>query len=249
MSHTIQDSLDIVHPEWRPLLQRALSTMDVAYLQFLSSQSHCLPSLDKLFAAFHLPPTKTRYILFGESPYPRPQSANGYAFWDNAVTNLWSVKGFSKTVNRATSLRNMLKMFLVARGDLIYDLSQSAIAILDKSYYIHTAAELFNAFMDKGFLLLNASLVYEEGKVPYHARQWRAFVYHLLSELAEFTNPPALILFGRIADQIPKTRLKTALQTEHPYNLSFIRQPANLEFFKPFDLLAAEGHYHEKFHC
>ena len=44
--------------------------------------------------------------------------ANGYAFWDAAVNELWSDNGLSKAVNRATSLRNFIKMLLVTEGAL-----------------------------------------------------------------------------------------------------------------------------------
>ena len=43
-----------------------------------------------------------RYVLFGESPYPRAQSANGYAFWDAAANSLWAEEGgLHQLLNRA----------------------------------------------------------------------------------------------------------------------------------------------------
>ena len=59
---------------------------------------------------------QVNYVLFGES-LPRRASANGYAFWDAAVKIMVSF-GNSKTVNRATSLLNILKMLLIAEGCL-----------------------------------------------------------------------------------------------------------------------------------
>ena len=97
------------------------------------------------------PLSSVRTILFGESPYPREGSANGYAFWDAAVENLWSDSGLSKAVNRATSLRNFIKMLLLARGDLNHDFSQPAIAQLDKSTFHRTADEFFTGLLNKGF--------------------------------------------------------------------------------------------------
>ena len=75
-----------------------------------------LPGRDHLFAAFQRDLVNCRYILIGESPYPRRQSANGIAFYDAAVDQLWSDKGLSKAVNRATSLRNIIKTALLAQG-------------------------------------------------------------------------------------------------------------------------------------
>lgn len=226
------------HPEWHELLTRALGAMDSDYLDKLQKSDNWLPGANFIFAAFSLPLSATNYILLGESPYPRVQSANGYAFWDEAVHTLWSDKGLSKQVNRATSLRNILKMLLLARGDLVSDFSQNAIARLDKSRYVQTGAQLFGSFVDKGFLLLNACLVYCEGKVPYDARQWRPFIHSLFKQVAEQKPCLKLVLLGRIAEKVPQTNLSPVLLAEHPYNISFITNPAVVEFFKPLDLLS-----------
>lgn len=227
-----------VHTEWRPILINALKCLDPNYLSQLKEDKSWFPGIGHLLAAFRLPLSSVDYILLGESPYPRSHSANGYAFWDQAVDSLWSEKGLAKTVNRATSLRNWIKALLLARGDLKDDLSQEAIARLNKTAFCQTAEDFFNGLMNHGFLLLNASLVYSEGKVSYHARQWRPFVHSLFTQLASQKPGIQLVLFGKIADNVPKTSLKTALAVEHPYNLSFISNPEVLAFFKPFDLLA-----------
>ena len=226
------------HSDWQDLLKEALDGVDKNYLEELYKDSLWLPGLQKLLAAFNRPLNHTKYILLGESPYPRLASANGHAFWDEAVQGLWSKTGFSKEVNRATSLRNWLKMLLVARGDLHHDCSQAAIAALDKTPYWQTANQFFNGLLHKGFLLLNASLVYSENKVPYHAKQWRPFLHCLFSRLAQ-TNPSIqFILLGRIAGQVPEASFFPCLIAEHPYNLSFIHNQKVLAFFKPLDLLA-----------
>ncbi|HBI21825.1 MAG TPA: uracil-DNA glycosylase [Legionella sp.] len=202
-----------------------------------------MPGKESLFAAFSMPLSSTRYILLGESPYPRAQSANGYAFWDGAVGSLMSPTGLSKSVNRATSLRNFIKMLLHARGDLKDDFSQTAIARLDQSVYLQTASQLFGALMAHGVLLLNASLVYSEGKIPYHARQWRPFMQSVLLQLAEYKPALELILFGRVAAQMSEASRFKCLMAEHPYNISFITNPDVVAFFKPMDLLSSS---HEK---
>lgn len=233
----MHDLLSQAHPEWRDALRQACSTLDPLYLETLNTHSHCLPRPHQLLAAFTQPLSSTRYILFGESPYPREQSANGFAFWDAAVGSIWSDKGLSKEVNRATSLRNMIKMLLLARGSLKEDLSQGAITKLDKSEFVQTAAELFTHMMSLGFLLLNASLVYSDGQVNYHAKQWRPFIHCVLEWLAKNKPSVELVLFGKIADSLPKTALTIALKAEHPYNLSFITNSDVIEFFKPMDIL------------
>lgn len=228
------------HSDWREIITQALNTMDQDYLEQLMYDKTWLPGDEKLFAAFSLPLTKTQYILLGESPYPRKDSANGYAFWDNAVGSLWSLNGLSTAVNKATSLRNFIKMLLIARGSLDTNVTQSNIAQVDKSSMVHTAEHLFMGMMRKGILLLNASLVYAEGRVPYHARHWRPFMERFFAQLAELKPNIQLILLGKIAETVSQDKLSVGLMAEHPYNVSFIHNQSVIDFFKPLDLLQYE---------
>lgn len=229
------------HEEWKEILTTALNTMDSEYLKQIQNDNHWLPGVSQLFSAFSLPLSQTQYILLGESPYPRKISANGYAFWDNSVGSLWSSTGLSKEVNRATSLRNWIKMLLIARNDLLENTSQDAIARVDKSGLVQTAEEFFKGMMKRGILLLNASLIYSKGKVPYHARHWKPFMQNLFEQLAARKPNIQLILFGKIAEKIPLNKLLLGLVSEHPYNVSFITNPRVIEFFKPMDLLSYES--------
>ncbi|HEX2548879.1 MAG TPA: uracil-DNA glycosylase [Gammaproteobacteria bacterium] len=234
-----------VDPSWQPCLQKALGAMDQAYLQHLYQNTLWLPGPDKILNAFSLPLSKVRYILFGESPYPRAASANGFAFWDAHVKELWSDKGLSKPVNRATSLRNIIKMLLV--GEKVLDphhLQQEHIVKINKENFVNTNNELFQNFLQHGFLLLNATLVLQptevKTEVKKDARAWHPFMKTLLEFFLSEKNNVELILFGNIANTIQKivdvSRFKT-LYVEHPYNLSFITNPKVLEFFTPLQLL------------
>jgi uracil-DNA glycosylase len=232
-----------VHPSWSAILSQALDKVEPLYLQSLLDDASWLPGTSHILNAFSIPKAQTRYILLGESPYPRPLSSNGYAFWDASVKSLWSATGFSKPVNRATSLRNWIKMLLVARGDLQEsDVSQGAIAHLNKANYVQTGEGLFKNFLEKGFLLLNASLVFRNAQtVKQDAKAWFPFLENLLKALRE--DDIQLILMGNIAKKINQTKdisvFKT-LSVEHPYNISFIHNTFVQDFFRPLDLLKNE---------
>jgi uracil-DNA glycosylase len=234
-------NFDAIHPTWQRIVADALKTVDPSYLNRLKDDKAWLPGHQHIFKAFSLPLSETRYILFGESPYPRSQSANGYAFWDAAVEKLWSDTGLSKAVNRATSLRNFIKMLLVSDSTLSsHDVSQAAIAALDKRGLVNTAEALFQNIINQGILLLNASLVLSSERVSFDAKAWRPFIECLLAEL--HVNNPAiqLILFGNIAKaitELPSASGFDTLTAEHPYNISFIHNPRVLEFFQPMHLL------------
>lgn len=235
-------NFNVVHPSWQACLTEALEKMDPNYLEKLYQTHDWLPGPKKIFSAFSLPVNKVRYVLFGESPYPRTQSANGYAFWDANVDTIWSATGFSKTVNRATSLRNILKMLLVAEGALpLNKTSQADIAQLKHEQFVQTNAELFSNFLNKGFLLLNASLVLRPTtSVRKDAIAWHPFIKHVLNFLLSQRPKVELILLGSIATIIDKLIEKhhiKKLYAEHPYNISFIQNDKILNFFKPLHLL------------
>lgn len=230
-----------VDPSWQPILKSALSRMDQSYLKQLAS-SEWLPGPNAIFNAFSLPIDNIQYVLFGESPYPRKASANGYAFYDAAVAELWTANGLSKPVNRATSLRNIMKMLLLADGLLQQnDLSQEAIAKLDKSVLIQTNDQLFQNLLTHGFLLLNTTPVLQEHSPLKDAKAWHPFITHIVETLIQQPTTIKWLLFGQIAKSIlpilHTVRSEQIIVTEHPYNLSFIQHPKILETFRPLKLL------------
>jgi uracil-DNA glycosylase len=251
----ILDQLELADSSWRPILMAGLDAVanaDPAYLPALAKDAY-LPDGGRLFAAFAQPLDAVRYVLIGEGPYPRPESATGVCFMDGAVESLWSDKGLSKQVNRATSLRNFMKMLLVADGQLKPDLT-SGDAIADialkaratGSPFIQTLPELQDNLTKHGFLLLNASLIFRAHVPPIKdAKAWQPFLQVVLDALAnhadpEKESPPTLVLWGKVAgllSELPaNVRFPKAI-SEHPYNLSFIGSPIMQALFGPMHLL------------
>lgn len=234
-------NLDVVHPSWHDCIKTGLSKMNQDYVEQLYKRTDWLPGHQKIFSAFSLPMESVTTVLFGESPYPREQSANGYAFWDAHVKDLWSPTGLSKTVNRATSLRNIIKMLLIAEEKLDpRHTSQPDIATIDKSHLVTTNQALFTHFLQHGFLLLNATPVLQTAQVRKDAKAWHPFIEHILTFLVHHRPSVQLLLLGNIAHTIdPFTHSLNVkkLYAEHPYNLSFLTNPDIIAFFKPMHLL------------
>ena len=237
-----------VHAEWRPLLCEALAAVDPGYLRDLLQDRSWLPGADNLLAAFRRDRAGLRYILVGESPYPRRESANGIAFYDAAVGDLWSESGLSKAVNRATSLRNIVKAALAAESLVETDadgrITQQAISRIDKRGLVQSLEGLFHNLEDRGFLLLNATPVLHPARKPaLEARFWRAFLDCLLRGIKrEARQPVTLILWGRIAgliESLPASAGYDKLVCEHPYNISFIDNPAMLRLLANLRILQA----------
>lgn len=245
---------EAAHVSWRPILLAGLNAIDAAdpgYLPALA-KDHYLPNGGRIFAAFTQPLNAVRYVLVGEGPYPRPDSATGVCFMDGAVTSLWSEKGLSKPVNRATSLRNFMKMLLVADGQVsIEQTTGEALATIAHNARaspstIQTLPELQANLVRHGFLLLNATLVFRPDVPPVReARAWLPFLQTVLDALADHAEhagkaPPTLVLWGKIAvqlDALPANKRFPKKTSEHPYNLSFIANPAMQKLFGPMHLL------------
>ena len=244
----ILDALQLADASWRPALLGGLEAMMRAtpdYLPTLTGDDY-LPTGGRLFAAFALPLKQVRYVLVGEGPYPRAESATGVCFMDGAVGELWSDTGLSKPVNRATSLRNFMKMLLVADGQLqLDDTGGAALAPIAKAARagaaIRTLAELQDKLLDQGFLLLNASLVFRKHVAPVvDARAWIPFQQAVFAALQGMADKPTLVLWGKIAEQlkkVPETASFPQIHAEHPYNLSFIGHEGMHQLFGPMQLL------------
>ncbi len=220
-----------------------------AYLPDLAADSY-LPTEQRLFAAFALPLDEVKYVLVGEGPYPRAESATGVCFMDGAVGSLWCDTGLSKPVNKATSLRNFMKMLLVADGRLdAADTGGAAMAPVAAAARhngsVETLAHLQDNLTAQGFLLLNASLVFRPHVPPVQdAKAWMPFLQAVLQALLAGGRQPTLVLWGKIAEQLgklPETSKFPQRVSEHPYNLSFIHHTGMQDLFRPMRLLRKPG--------
>ncbi len=250
----IETALQRAHPSWQDILKQGLAAVEdntPGYLDSLEN-SGFLPTQGRLFAAFSLPVDQSRFVLMGEGPYPRETSASGYCFMDGAVEELWSDDGLSKPVNRAVSLRNFIKMLLVADGYLRPDdTGKDAMkqfvenSLKPDQTFIQTGQELQANMIHSGFLLLNAALVFRKG-VPAakETRYWQPFLNTVLEALAvrhaSLEPPVTLVLWGKMAErfqsQFEETGYRIAV-SEHPYNLSFIGNGVMQSLFQPLNLL------------
>ncbi len=252
----IQQALSLADASWQVPLQAGLAAMQQANPHYLPdlTRSAYLPTDGRLFAAFAQPVSHVRYVLVGEGPYPRAQSATGVCFMDGAVSHLWAKEmdgGLSKAVNRATSLRNFIKMLAVAAGELAQSATTGPAMVQlaqrarkDPANWIQTLPELQQNLTQAGFLLLNASLVFRPDVPPQQdAQSWQPLIAEILQHLAQAKPPtqaPTLVLWGKIAGQLATlpyfTHFPKAI-SEHPYNLSFINNHTMQTLFAPLCLL------------
>lgn len=233
--------INSIHPSWREIVLKSFDALDREYLRYLLTSDDFFPDRDNFLNAFKtLSLEDTRYILFGQDPYPRYESAIGYAFIDGRVKDIFANTGLSKEINRATSLRNFIKMLLLnENSSLRSDLSQEAISKIDKKSLCKDMDCLRKNFEKNGILLLNMALIFSSKKdSSYHIKKWKKFFECFLSEISD--KKIELILFGKIAQKVESFKSSNSFKRwifPHPYNLSFIEDREVQEFFKPLNLL------------
>ncbi len=235
---------DGLAPDWLKLLEAPAATLDPAYLGRLAA-AEWLPGPGLMLAALrHVPLDGVNAVLVGESPYPRHGSAIGEAFHDGLVGTLWSGQGLAKPVNKATSLRNLVKMMLVADGRISPAAKAEEIATLDRSDLVETLGDVFGTLRRHGVLCINATPVLADKNKAREAAAWHRFTAGLLSAIHQARPEAKFLLFGAFAKQfaeIAGADRWPKLMAEHPYNVSFINDPAVLDYFRPLKLLQRQG--------
>lgn len=132
-------------------------------------------------------PVDWNVLVFGQSPYPRLESATGIAMFDAAVDS-WDSKAFG----RAASLRCIIKAAAMAAHGIS---EKTAVADLRKhlaAKNIITPPQWFQAMLSQGILLLNAALTVggmgetrRGGSVGAHAKFWRPVIHRVLETILE----------------------------------------------------------------
>lgn len=227
-------------PAWLDLLEGPAATLDPGYLARLEAIDW-LPGPELMLAALrHVPLNAVNAVLVGESPYPRKGSAIGEAFHDGLVGTLWSGQGLAKPVNKATSLRNLVKMMLVAEGLVSPAAKAEEIAALQRSGLVDSLADVFAALRRHGVVCMNATPVLADKNKAREAAAWHSFTAGLLTGIHRARPEAKFLLFGAFAKQfagIAGAETWPKLMAEHPYNVSFINDPAVLDYFRPLRLL------------
>jgi len=201
-----------------------------------------IPNKDYIFNGFNIPRNEIKYIIFGESPYPRIESATGHAFIDGKVKEIWGEEGLSKEVNRATSLRNLFKTALVADNFISPDnATKENIKHIKTEGFVNTMSELQHNLNNNGVALLNSCLSLREGKVQREdVNFWSVLLDRFLLKLMSENKSITLVLWGNISKRIKNMesfKYYDYIESEHPYNKSFIENKKMQHFLKEINFL------------
>lgn len=221
---------------------RNLDSNEKDILEKILEDKTLIPNRKDVFNGFNIPAQDIKYIIFGESPYPRKESATGHAFIDGKVNNIWTKEGLSKEVNKATSLRNLFKTALVAENILPPNkTTKEFLKDINKEDFVNNMQDLQLNLNNNGVALLNSCLSLRDGKVQSSDIVfWIKIMDRFLFDLFLKNNSIKLILWGNISKRIKKMesfKYYDSIESEHPYNKSFIENEVMQNLLKEINFL------------
>ncbi|MDT0447843.1 ADP-ribosyltransferase domain-containing protein [Streptomyces hesseae] len=140
---------------WLPLLKPVIEAQpDAAAFIGPGRGPEVVPVRELTFQALKPnPPHKWKVVVFGQNPYPRPESATGIAMFDNTFHD-WKDSQFGRVV----SIRCIIKAAAMWKYGIPKKTPIADIRALLKEQDTVQPPEWFQAMLTQGVLLLNAAL-------------------------------------------------------------------------------------------
>ncbi|MFF5229190.1 ADP-ribosyltransferase domain-containing protein [Dactylosporangium sp. NPDC000521] len=168
---------------WLPLLKPVIEAQPAA-ASFIGPGrgSKVVPVRELTFQALKPnPPHKWKVVVFGQNPYPRPESATGIAMFDNTFHD-WDDSQFGKVI----SIRCIIKAAAMWKHGIPKKTPIADIRKLLRQHDTVQPPEWFQAMLTQGVLLLNASLTASSDgamATDQHTAFWRPVVERLVEEI------------------------------------------------------------------
>ncbi|MBZ6476837.1 ADP-ribosyltransferase domain-containing protein [Streptomyces griseocarneus] len=129
------------------------------------------------------PPHKWKVVVFGQNPYPRPESATGIAMFDNTFHD-WKDSQFGRVV----SIRCIIKAAAMWKYGIPKKTPIADIRALLKKQDTVLPPEWFQAMLTQGVLLLNAALTASSdggrgADADRHTAFWRPVAERIVEEI------------------------------------------------------------------
>ncbi|MFI6002155.1 ADP-ribosyltransferase domain-containing protein [Streptomyces sp. NPDC051366] len=168
---------------WLPLLKPVIEAQpDAARFIGQGRSPEVVPVRELTFQALKPnPPHKWKVVVFGQNPYPRPESATGIAMFDNTF-NDWKDSQFGRVV----SIRCIIKAAAMWKYGIAKKTPIADVRALLKERDTVQPPEWFQAMLTQGVLLLNASLTASgDGAMgaDQHTTFWRPVAERIVEEI------------------------------------------------------------------
>ncbi|WP_328404899.1 ADP-ribosyltransferase domain-containing protein [Streptomyces sp. NBC_00390] len=168
---------------WLPLLKPVIEAQpDAAAFIGPGRSPEVVPVRELTFQALKPnAPHKWKVVIFGQNPYPRPESATGIAMFDNTFHD-WKDSQFGRVV----SIRCIIKAATMWKYGIPKKTPIADIRALLKKQDTVQPPEWFQAMLTQGVLLLNAALTANsDGAIgtDRHTRFWRPVAERIVEEI------------------------------------------------------------------
>ncbi len=168
---------------WLPLLKPVIEAQpDAAAFIGPGRSPEVVPVRELTFQALKPnAPHKWKVVVFGQNPYPRPESATGIAMFDNAFHD-WKDSQFGRVV----SIRCIIKAAAMWKYGIPKKTPIADIRALLKKQDTVQPPEWFQAMLTQGVLLLNAALTANsDGAIgtDRHTGFWRPVAERIVEEI------------------------------------------------------------------
>ncbi|MFH7598690.1 ADP-ribosyltransferase domain-containing protein [Streptomyces racemochromogenes] len=168
---------------WLPLLKPVIEAQpDAARFIGQGRSPEVVPVRELTFQALKPhPPHKWKVVVFGQNPYPRPESATGIAMFDNTF-NDWKDSQFGRVV----SIRCLIKAAAMWKYGIVKKTPIADVRALLKERDTVQPPEWFQAMLTQGVLLLNAALTASgDGAMgaDRHTAFWRPVAERIVEEI------------------------------------------------------------------
>lgn len=175
---------------WLPLLKPVIEARPAAETFIGPSRGpSVVPVRELTFQALKPnPPHRWKVVVFGQNPYPRPESATGIAMFDNAFHN-WA----DSTFGRVVSIRCIIKAAAMWKYGIPKKTPIGEIRTLLKQHDTVQPPEWFQAMLTQGVLLLNAALTASSDgafATDEHTAFWRPVVERIVEEILRAKSGP-----------------------------------------------------------
>ncbi|TDC40557.1 uracil-DNA glycosylase [Micromonospora sp. 15K316] len=168
---------------WLPLLKPVIEAQPGAATFIGPSRGpRVVPVRELTFQALKPnPPQKWKVVVFGQNPYPRPESATGIAMFDNTFHD-WADSQFGRVV----SIRCIIKAAAMWKYGIPKKTPIADIRTLLREHDTVPPPEWFQAMLTQGVLLLNAALTASgDGAIATagHTAFWQPVVEKVVEEI------------------------------------------------------------------
>ncbi len=182
---------------------------------FFFDNNKFFPNLEDRFNAINNINTSdnnTKIVVFGQDPYPRKESARGYAFWDGKI------KSWENPLS--PSFRNIIKSILINENLATKENKIKDLRRILKDNKIFSPDDFFKNSIENGVVWLNASLTFEsksQTDLNAHLKFWKPIIEEIINTLLENSKNIIFVFWGS-----KSLKLQKYIQTLEFSNYHFV---------------------------